>query len=57
MEHTAADYGVPTFVETVTVPGNDEVPPTSGMAVLSVVVLSMMSASGAAILTLKKKEN
>ena len=57
VEHTAADYGVPTFVETVTVPGNDEVPPTSGMAVLSVVVLSMMSASGAAILTLKKKEN
>ena len=57
MEHTADDYTVPTFVETVTVPSEDVVPPTSGLSVLFVAALSVLSASGAAVLTLKKKEN
>ena len=57
VEHTADDYTVPTFVEIVTVPGEDVVPPTSGLSVLFVAALSVLSASGAAVLTLKKKEN
>ena len=57
VEHTADDYTVPTFVETVTVPSEDVVPPTSGLSVLFVAALSVLSASGAAVLTLKKKEN
>jgi hypothetical protein len=57
VEHTAEDYTVPTFVETVTVPSEDVVPPTSGMAILLIAALGAMSATGAAALTLKKKEN
>ena len=57
VEHTAEDYTVPTFVETVTVPSEDDVPPTSGMAILLIAALGAMSATGAAALTLKKKEN
>jgi hypothetical protein len=57
VEHTADDYTVPTFVETVTVPSEDDVPPTSGMSILLIAALATMSASGAAVLSLKKKEN
>ena len=57
VEHTNEDYDVPTFVETVTIPSEDEVPPTSGMAILLVAALATMSAGGAAVLSLKKKEN
>jgi hypothetical protein len=57
VEHTAEDYTVPTFVETVTVPSEDDVPPTSGMSILLIAALGAMSATGAAALTLKKKEN
>ena len=57
VEHTAEDYTVPTFVETVTVPSEDDVPPTSGMSILLIAALGAMSATGAAALTLKKKAN
>jgi hypothetical protein len=63
VEHTAADYEVPQFDESVTVPSEDVeeeedvIPPTSGMSILLIAALATMSATGAAALTLKKKEN
>ena len=65
VEHTDADYEVPEFDESVTVPGEDVeeeeeedvIPPTSGMSILALAALATMSATGAAVLSLKKKEN
>ena len=63
VEHTAADYEVPQFDESVTVPSEDVeeeedvIPPTDGMSILLIAALATMSATGAAALTLKKKEN
>ena len=63
VDHTDADYEVPEFEETVEVPSNeveeeeDVIPPTDGMSILLLAALSVMSAGGAAVLSLKKKEN
>ena len=65
-QYADSEYDVPQFDESVTIPGEDVeeeeeeedvIPPTNGMSILALAALSAMSATGAAVLSLKKKEN